>query len=52
MMPEPCFAHPQADPIDYVENICENMHIFQKEDFLTGDQLLMKYNPEVSHCLE
>ncbi|KAM4641458.1 nardilysin [Discoglossus pictus] len=37
----------QTDPIDYVENICENMQLFPKEDFLTGDQLLFEYNPEV-----
>ncbi|KAL8181795.1 UNVERIFIED_CONTAM: hypothetical protein K2H54_029439 [Gekko kuhli] len=37
----------ETDPIDYVENICENMHLFRKEDFLTGDQLLTEYNPEV-----
>ncbi|KAM7162054.1 nardilysin-like [Macrochelys suwanniensis] len=37
----------QADPIDYVENLCENMHIFCKEDFLTGDQLLLEYKPEI-----
>ncbi|XP_015277075.1 PREDICTED: nardilysin-like [Gekko japonicus] len=41
-----CFQE-QTDPIDYVENICENMHLFRKEDFLTGDQLLTEYNPEV-----
>uniref|UniRef100_A0A8D2LTC3 Nardilysin n=1 Tax=Varanus komodoensis TaxID=61221 RepID=A0A8D2LTC3_VARKO len=35
------------DPLEYVENICENMHIFRKEDLLTGDQLLTEYNPEV-----
>ncbi|XP_053549458.1 LOW QUALITY PROTEIN: nardilysin [Bombina bombina] len=37
----------QTDPIDFVENICENMQLFPKEDFLTGDQLLFEYHPEV-----
>uniref|UniRef100_A0A8C7D8G2 Nardilysin b (N-arginine dibasic convertase) n=1 Tax=Oncorhynchus kisutch TaxID=8019 RepID=A0A8C7D8G2_ONCKI len=37
----------QTDPIEYVENICENMQLFPKEDFLTGDQLMFEYNPEV-----
>lgn len=37
----------ETDPIENVENICENMQLFQKEDFLTGDQLLFEYKPEV-----
>ncbi|KAM4628663.1 nardilysin b [Polymixia lowei] len=37
----------QTDPIEYVENICENMQLFPKEDFLTGDQLMFEYNPQV-----
>ncbi|XP_031430803.1 nardilysin b [Clupea harengus] len=37
----------QSDPIEFVENICENMHLFPKEDFLTGDQLMFDYDPEV-----
>ncbi|KAM9129829.1 nardilysin-like [Pangshura tecta] len=37
----------QADPIDYVESLCENIHIFCKEDFLTGNQLLLEYKPEI-----
>ncbi|XP_048364559.1 nardilysin-like [Sphaerodactylus townsendi] len=41
-----CFQE-QTGPIEYVENICENMHFLQKEDLLTGDQLLTEYNPEV-----
>uniref|UniRef100_A0AAX7UEF3 Nardilysin a (N-arginine dibasic convertase) n=1 Tax=Astatotilapia calliptera TaxID=8154 RepID=A0AAX7UEF3_ASTCA len=35
------------DPIEYVEDICENMQLFPKEDFLTGDQLMFEFNPEV-----
>uniref|UniRef100_A0A8C6XAM1 Nardilysin n=1 Tax=Naja naja TaxID=35670 RepID=A0A8C6XAM1_NAJNA len=34
-------------PIEFVENICENMHLFEKEDLLTGDQLLIEYNAEI-----
>ncbi|XP_064196993.1 nardilysin-like [Anguilla rostrata] len=37
----------QTDPIEYVEDICENLQLFPKEDFLTGDQLMFEYNPEV-----
>uniref|UniRef100_A0A8C5R6R6 Nardilysin convertase n=1 Tax=Leptobrachium leishanense TaxID=445787 RepID=A0A8C5R6R6_9ANUR len=37
----------QTDPIEYVESICENMQLFPKEDFLTGDQLLFEYHPDV-----
>ncbi|XP_030647113.1 nardilysin b [Chanos chanos] len=37
----------QTDPIEFVENICENMQLFPKEDFLTGDQLMFEYNEEV-----
>nr|XP_033772591.1 nardilysin [Geotrypetes seraphini] len=37
----------QTDPIEYVENMCENMQLFAKEDILTGDQLLFEYKPEI-----
>ncbi|KAM9842855.1 nardilysin-like [Aulostomus maculatus] len=37
----------QIDPIEYVEDICENMQLFPKEDFLTGDQLMFEFNPQV-----
>nr|XP_020469652.1 nardilysin-like [Monopterus albus]XP_020469653.1 nardilysin-like [Monopterus albus]XP_020469654.1 nardilysin-like [Monopterus albus] len=37
----------QVDPIEYVEDICENMQLFPKEDFLTGDQLMFEFNPDV-----
>uniref|UniRef100_A0A7N8XZU5 Nardilysin a (N-arginine dibasic convertase) n=1 Tax=Mastacembelus armatus TaxID=205130 RepID=A0A7N8XZU5_9TELE len=40
----------QIDPIEYVEDICENMQLFPKEDFLTGDQLMFEFNPEVIHA--
>nr|XP_047917911.1 nardilysin-like [Anser cygnoides] len=41
------FFQDQVGPINYVENICENMHLFCKQDFLTGNQLLFDYKPEV-----
>ncbi|XP_077390047.1 nardilysin b isoform X2 [Festucalex cinctus] len=37
----------QTDPIEFVENICENMQLFPKEDFLTGDQLMFRFDPKV-----
>lgn len=42
------FAFCQIDPIEYVEDICENMQLFPKEDFLTGDQLMFEFNADVS----
>lgn len=44
----PPFLSCQIDPIEYVEDICENMQLFPKEDFLTGDQLMFEYDPAVS----
>ncbi|XP_068175128.1 nardilysin-like [Antennarius striatus] len=37
----------QTDPIEFVENICENMQLFPKEDILTGDQLMFQYDAQV-----
>ncbi|XP_066537001.1 nardilysin isoform X2 [Hoplias malabaricus] len=37
----------QTDPIEFVEDVCENMQLFPKEDFLTGDQLMFEFKPEV-----
>lgn len=42
---------PQTDPVEFVENICENMQLFPKPDFLTGDQLMFHYDPQVSRKL-
>lgn len=41
------FLNRQTDPIEFVENISENMQLFPKEDFLTGDQLMFEYDPQV-----
>ncbi|XP_061744582.1 nardilysin-like [Nerophis ophidion] len=37
----------QTDPIEFVENICENMQLFPKEDFLTGDKLMFEFDSKV-----
>ncbi|XP_077395060.1 nardilysin-like [Festucalex cinctus] len=37
----------ESDPIEYVEDICENMQLFPKEDLLTGDQLMFDFSHEV-----
>ncbi|XP_043857864.1 LOW QUALITY PROTEIN: nardilysin [Dromiciops gliroides] len=37
----------QTDPVEYVENMCENMQLYPLQDFLTGDQLLFEYKPEI-----
>ncbi|XP_074122045.1 nardilysin isoform X2 [Sminthopsis crassicaudata] len=37
----------QTDPVEYVENMCENMQLYPLADFLTGDQLLFEYKPEI-----
>ncbi|XP_061158123.1 nardilysin-like isoform X2 [Syngnathus typhle] len=37
----------ESDPIEDVEDICENMQLFPKEDLLTGDQLMFDFIPEV-----
>lgn len=41
------FTSFQTDPVEYVENMCENMQLYPLQDFLTGDQLLFEYKPEV-----
>ncbi|KAF0041617.1 hypothetical protein F2P81_005149 [Scophthalmus maximus] len=38
----------ETDPIEFVENICENMQLFPKDDFLTGDQLMFEFDPQVT----
>uniref|UniRef100_H3CJ00 Nardilysin b (N-arginine dibasic convertase) n=1 Tax=Tetraodon nigroviridis TaxID=99883 RepID=H3CJ00_TETNG len=38
----------KMEPLECVTNICENMQLFPKEDFLTGDQLMFQYDPQVS----
>ncbi|XP_068599716.1 nardilysin-like [Brachionichthys hirsutus] len=37
----------ETEPIEFVENICENMQLFPKEDVLTGDQLMFEYDSQV-----
>uniref|UniRef100_A0A3B4A1W4 Nardilysin b (N-arginine dibasic convertase) n=1 Tax=Periophthalmus magnuspinnatus TaxID=409849 RepID=A0A3B4A1W4_9GOBI len=38
---------PQQSPVDFVASVCENMQLFSKEHFLTGDTLLFEYKPQV-----
>ncbi|XP_055077197.1 nardilysin-like [Periophthalmus magnuspinnatus] len=37
----------QMSPVDFVASVCENMQLFSKEHFLTGDTLLFEYKPQV-----
>lgn len=48
MLLRPICAFCQIDPIEYVEDICENMQLFPKQDILTGDQLMFEFNEDVS----
>lgn len=45
-----CCLCRQTDPIEFVENICENMQLFPKEDFLTGDLLMFHFDPQVTEA--
>ncbi|XP_078741485.1 nardilysin-like [Lampetra fluviatilis] len=36
----------QEEPIDTVENLCENLQRYAAHDVIVGDQLLMDYQPE------
>lgn len=33
-------------PVDYVENLCESMHYYPPQDYITGGHLYFEYNPE------
>ena len=39
------------DPPDFVESVCRNMQLFPKEDFLTGDELLFHFDPQVTSAV-
>ncbi|XP_035698812.1 nardilysin-like [Branchiostoma floridae] len=39
----------ETDPIDYVENVCENMQMYPPQHYLTGDILMFEYDEQVSH---
>ncbi|XP_066298938.1 nardilysin-like [Branchiostoma lanceolatum] len=37
----------ETDPIDYVENVCENMQMYPPQHYLTGDILMFQYDQQV-----
>ncbi|XP_078657543.1 nardilysin-like isoform X2 [Branchiostoma floridae x Branchiostoma belcheri] len=37
----------ETDPIDYVENVCENMQLYPPQHYLTGDILMFQYDEQV-----
>ena len=42
----------ERQPADNVETLCENMHFFPPELYLTGDDLLFEYDGKlISDCL-
>lgn len=41
------FFYFQIDPIEYVEKVAENMHLFAEEDILTGRSQFYHYDEEV-----
>ena len=42
----------ERQPADNVETLCENMHFFPPELYLTGDDLLFEYDGKlISECL-
>ncbi|CAI9736667.1 nardilysin isoform X2 [Octopus vulgaris] len=43
----------KGSSVDYVERLSENMQVYNKEHFLTGDCLLFQYNEElIKSCLD
>ena len=42
-----------TSPVENVENLSENMQLFESADYLTGDSLIFEYNPQVKRaCLD
>lgn len=42
----------EVHPVEYVEDLCENMHYFPPRDYITGSELYFEYNPEaITTCL-
>lgn len=37
----------EEPPIDYVETLCEAMHFYPPEDYLTGSDLFFEYSAQV-----
>ncbi|KAK2589280.1 hypothetical protein KPH14_007833 [Odynerus spinipes] len=43
----------EVAPVDYVEELCENMHFFPPKDYITGSELYFDYNPEaIQMCMD
>ncbi|XP_011306829.1 nardilysin [Fopius arisanus] len=43
----------EVPPAEYVEDLCENMHFYSPEDYITGSDLYFEYNPEgIAACME
>ena len=38
----------QGDPVDYVDDMSVNMQLYPPQHYITGEQLLTNYKPEVS----
>lgn len=42
----------EEDPVDYVESLCENMHFYAPEDYISGSDLYFEYNPSgIQDCM-
>ncbi|KZC14573.1 Nardilysin [Dufourea novaeangliae] len=43
----------EEPPAEYVEDLCENMHYYPPQDYITGNNLYYEYNPEaIQACME
>ncbi|XP_076299943.1 nardilysin [Lasioglossum baleicum] len=43
----------EEPPVDIVEDLCENMHYFPPEHYITGNHLYFEYNPEdIQACMD
>jgi len=39
--------------VDYVEQLCENMHFYPSQDYITGESLYFEYNPDhIQRCMD
>ncbi|CAK9817833.1 Nrdc [Anthophora plagiata] len=42
----------EEPPVEYVEDLCEEMHYYPSSDYITGQELYFEYNPEnIQHYL-
>lgn len=43
----------EEQPVDYVEDLCDNMQYFPPRDYITGSELYFEYNPEaIQNCMD